>query len=130
MRQGRNWLLSMGNWLTQEVSQLPLAKEQLSVAHLVFPLHDVPLLMVARRLRLRMTVPHFHCDGPLVFHRIDSEGFGPVMPAQAGIQEDAVLTSSYASWIPGLAVLARNDVATGCPSSLLRRITSVSSQKI
>jgi hypothetical protein len=31
------------------------------------------------------------------------------MPAQAGIQEKYALASYDASWIPGLALLARND---------------------
>jgi hypothetical protein len=33
------------------------------------------------------------------------------MPAKAGIQGDLAFVSGYASWIPGLALLARNDVA-------------------
>ncbi len=32
------------------------------------------------------------------------------MPAQTGIQELEALTGDFASWIPGLAALARNDV--------------------
>ncbi len=35
----------------------------------------------------------------------------PVMPAQAGIQDLQAEASRYASWIPGLALLARNDVS-------------------
>jgi hypothetical protein len=34
------------------------------------------------------------------------------MPAQAGIQEYPARASTFASWIPGLALLARNDVAS------------------
>jgi hypothetical protein len=34
------------------------------------------------------------------------------MPAKAGIQENSALASGNASWIPGLALLARNDVVT------------------
>jgi len=34
------------------------------------------------------------------------------MPAQAGIQEHTAPASDYASWIPGLALLARNDAAS------------------
>ncbi len=41
------------------------------------------------------------------------------MPAKAGIQGDSALAFGYTSWIPGLALLARNDVAIGYPSSLL-----------
>jgi hypothetical protein len=33
------------------------------------------------------------------------------MPAHAGIQEQVAQSVSIASWIPGLAVLARNDVS-------------------
>jgi len=47
-----------------------------------------------------------------VFRRIDFEGFGFGMPAQAGIPEDAAPASGYASWIPGLAVRAQNGPAT------------------
>ena len=47
------------------------------------------------------------------------EGFGSVMPAQAGIQGDLALASGYTSWIPGLAVLALNDVLAGYPLSLM-----------
>ena len=34
------------------------------------------------------------------------------MPARAGNEEDRALASRYTSWIPGLALLARNDVPT------------------
>ncbi len=37
------------------------------------------------------------------------------MPAKAGIQGDSALAFGYASWIPGLALLARNDVAAFTP---------------
>jgi hypothetical protein len=33
------------------------------------------------------------------------------MPAQADIQEHTAQASGYTSWIPGLALLARNDAA-------------------
>ncbi len=46
------------------------------------------------------------------------------MPAQAGIQEDPALARGYGSWIPGLALLARNDVPTTYPSYLMRRTTT------
>jgi hypothetical protein len=36
-------------------------------------------------------------------------GASVVMPAQAGIQEHMALAAGEASWIPGLALLARND---------------------
>ena len=49
----------------------------------------------------------------------DVEGFRSVMPAKAGIQGDSALASGYTSWIPGLALLARNDVPVVYPSSLL-----------
>jgi len=45
----------------------------------------------------------------------DVEGFRPVMPVKAGIQRDSALASCYTSQIPGLAVLARNDVPAGYP---------------
>ncbi|MBM4258053.1 MAG: hypothetical protein FJ147_19440 [Deltaproteobacteria bacterium] len=45
-----------------------------------------------------------------------------VMPAKAGIQEHAALVCGLASWIPGLATLARNDVATR--SSFQRKLES------
>ena len=45
------------------------------------------------------------------------------MPAQAGIQGDSALASGYTAWIPGLALLARNDVPAGYPSSLLWRFS-------
>ncbi len=48
----------------------------------------------------------------LVFHLIDSDGSDFVMPAKAGIQEHTALASGSASWIPGLALLARNDAAS------------------
>ncbi len=48
------------------------------------------------------------------------------MPARAGVQEDPVLASNSASWIPGLALLARNDVPAASPSSLLWWSTSLS----
>jgi hypothetical protein len=41
------------------------------------------------------------------------------MPAQAGIQGDSARASGYTAWIPGLALLARNDVPAVYPSSLL-----------
>ncbi len=44
------------------------------------------------------------------------------MPAQADIQEDAARASGYASWIPGLAVLARNDEAS-VDLTLLKMLT-------
>ncbi len=37
------------------------------------------------------------------------------MPAKAGIQEESALVSGYTSWIPGLALLARNDAPTVYP---------------
>jgi len=37
------------------------------------------------------------------------------MPAKAGIQEYEAFAWGYASWIPGLAVLARNDATTATP---------------
>ena len=40
------------------------------------------------------------------------EGFGFVMPVQADIQENVAPAFGYASWIPGLALLARNDGAS------------------
>jgi len=43
------------------------------------------------------------------------------MPAQAGSQGDSALASGYTAWIPGLALLARNDVPAVHPSSLLWR---------
>ncbi len=39
----------------------------------------------------------------------DADGAAIVMPAYAGIQEHMALASGDASWIPGLALLARND---------------------
>jgi hypothetical protein len=47
----------------------------------------------------------------------DIEEFRSVMPAKAGIQEGSALASGYTSWIPGLALLARNDVPAVYPSS-------------
>lgn len=47
------------------------------------------------------------------------EGFRSVMPAQAGIQGDSALASGYVSWIPGLALPARNDMPIVYLSSLL-----------
>jgi len=55
---------------------------------------------------------------------IDVEGFRSVMPAKAGIQGDSALASGYTSWIPGLALLARNDVPAVRTSSLLWWSTS------
>ena len=37
------------------------------------------------------------------------------MPAKAGIQENEVFAYGYAAWIPGLALLARNDATTAAP---------------
>jgi hypothetical protein len=54
----------------------------------------------------------------------DVEGIRSVMPAKAGIQGDSALASGYTSWIPGLALLARNDVLAVYPSSLLWWSTS------
>ena len=45
----------------------------------------------------------------------DVEGFRSVMPAKAGIQGDSARASGYTSWIPGLALLARNDASTAIP---------------
>ena len=42
------------------------------------------------------------------------------MPAQAGSQGDSALASGYTAWIPGLALLARNDGPAVYPSSLWR----------
>jgi hypothetical protein len=39
----------------------------------------------------------------LVVRRIDFDGSGCVMPAQAGIQNKSALASGYASWIPAFA---------------------------
>jgi len=55
----------------------------------------------------------------LVVCHTDVEGFRSVMPAKAGIQGGSALASASASWIPGLALLARNDVPAVYPSSLL-----------
>ncbi len=57
-------------------------------------------------------------DTRLVLSQLDFAGEIAVMPAKlvpdsdpgAGIQEDSALASGYSSWIPGLALLARNDV--------------------
>ncbi len=49
------------------------------------------------------------------------------MPAKAGIQEDSVVASGYDSWIPGLAVLARNDVTIVSPSDLMCRTATIDS---
>jgi hypothetical protein len=40
---------------------------------------------------------------------VDEETGQSVIPAQAGIQAVYPLTTAYTSWIPGLALLARND---------------------
>ena len=53
------------------------------------------------------------------------EGFRSVMLAKAGIQGDSALASGYTSWIPRLAVLARNDVLAVYPSSLLWWSTTI-----
>src|SRR5262249_31733408 len=50
-------------------------------------------------------------------HYINVDRFGSVMPAHAGVQEDSVFILSSIPWIPGLALLARNDVAIACPLS-------------
>jgi hypothetical protein len=55
----------------------------------------------------------------LVVCRTDVEGLRSVIPAKAGIQGGSALASGSASWIPGLALLARNDVPTAYPSSVL-----------
>jgi hypothetical protein len=41
------------------------------------------------------------------------------MPAKAGIQGESARAFGFASWIPGLAGLARNDVPAGYSLSLL-----------
>ncbi len=46
----------------------------------------------------------------VVVYPIDADGYDFVMPAQAGIQEHTTWASGEASWIPGLALLARNDI--------------------
>ncbi len=62
----------------------------------------------------------------LLTHRRDSDGYGSVLPAQSGIQDLQAKASGDTSWIPGLALLARNDVCTSTyPSRSLRwRTTS------
>jgi hypothetical protein len=45
------------------------------------------------------------------------KGSGFVIPAKAGIQRDSAPASTSASWIPGLALLARNDVPPVYPLS-------------
>ena len=45
----------------------------------------------------------------------DVEEFRSVIPAQAGIQGGSALASGSASWIPDLALLARNDVSAYLP---------------
>ncbi len=42
----------------------------------------------------------------------NSDGYDFVMPAKAGIQKHKALACSSAFWIPGLALLARNDATT------------------
>jgi hypothetical protein len=53
----------------------------------------------------------------LVVNLIDYDGVDFVMPAQAGIQENSALVCGYASWIPGLALLARNDATPATPQN-------------
>jgi hypothetical protein len=42
-----------------------------------------------------------------------AEALRNVIPAQAGIQEESAAAYRYPAWIPGLALLARND-GVGC----------------
>jgi hypothetical protein len=44
-----------------------------------------------------------------------AENSSVVMPAQAGIQEHLARAAHDPSWIPGLALLARNDGKTNPP---------------
>ncbi len=45
-----------------------------------------------------------------VVYLINFDGYYFVMPAEAGIQEHPAETCTYAFWMLGLALLARNDV--------------------
>ena len=54
--------------------------------------------------------------------RNDSEGSEFVMPAKAGIQEHTARACDYTAWIPGLAVLARNDASQPAPQNHADRV--------
>jgi len=56
-----------------------------------------------------------HTGSNLLVCHTDVEGSRSVMPAKAGIQGELALACGYAAWIPGLALLGRNDVPAVYP---------------